>query len=100
MFGLAIDKLTFLRNVIRNIVVCMRWEPHLACDRAPRLKKQKNEKKLVAVRGVAEGPLLSLRPVSLLFPSLRACSQAKPHQNTCQHYCHLNFPLQGNMTPY
>ena len=22
------------------------------------------------------------------------------HVRTCQHYCHLNFPLRGNTTPY
>ena len=27
-------------------------------------------------------------------------STAQPHQNTCQHYCHLNFPLQAKTTPY
>ena len=27
-------------------------------------------------------------------------STAQPHQNTYQHYCHLNFPLRGNTTPY
>ena len=24
-------------------------------------------------------------------------STAQPHQNTCQHYCHLNFPLFGEI---
>ena len=27
-------------------------------------------------------------------------STAQPYQNTCQHYCHLNFSLRGNTTPY
>ena len=27
-------------------------------------------------------------------------SKAHPHQNTSQHFCHLNFPLRGNSTPY
>ena len=27
-------------------------------------------------------------------------STAQPHQNTCQHYCHFNFSLWGNTTPY
>ena len=25
---------------------------------------------------------------------------AQPHQNTCQHNFHLNFPLRGNTQPY
>ena len=27
-------------------------------------------------------------------------STAQPHQNTCQHYCRINFPLRENAMPY
>ena len=26
---------------------------------------------------------------------MKATRRPKPHQNSCQHYCHLNFPLRG-----
>ena len=30
----------------------------------------------------------------------RRYSTAQPHQNTCRHYCQLNFPLLGNTMLY
>ena len=47
------------------------------------------------VKGRSIWPIWKLKQI----PSSR-CSTAQPHQNTCQHVCHLNFLLRGNTTPY